>query len=341
MPWIHGQASLEDWENRFPSCDAVPTVRCEDLSPKAFRAEFMAKNLPVMITGLTDDWRARREWVTKDGQPDVVAMSELFGDAKVLVVDCDEQIDTDLKRRELPFREFARWWRSSESRKRPSAGADAREKLYVKDWNFVRDFSAYRAYDTPPHVRDDWLNSSWSNEDDALCSSARGGDDDEGLGTGRANENENEKEKDEDDPNRLRPGSYRFVYCGVKGTWTPMHVDVARSYSRCCRKVSPRDVAARAASRFAALSLDPGRPDGTAEPSWSILTEHTWPRAAGAVCAYVLRRARAHATSISGGLAGWWSLVLDKVAVFRLRLCWVAVEPLVFLGYMVANPCDL
>ena len=235
MPWIPGQASLEDRESRFPSCDAVPTVRCEDLSPESFRAEFMAKNLPVMITGLTDDWRARREWVTKDGQPDVVAMSELFGDAKVLVVDCDEEIDTDLKRREMPFREFARWWRSSATGKRASAGADAREKLYVKDWNFVRDFPAYRAYDTPPHVRDDWLNSSWSNEDDALCSSARGGDDDddaEGLGTGRAaNENENEEEKDEDDPNRLRPGSYRFVYCGVQGTWTPMHVDVARSFS--------------------------------------------------------------------------------------------------------------
>ena len=235
MPWIPGQASLEDRESRFPSCDAVPTVRSEDLSPEAFRAEFMAKNLPVMITGLTDDWRARREWVTKDGQPDVVAMSELFGDAKVLVVDCDEEIDTDLKRREMPFREFARWWRSSATGKRASAGADAREKLYVKDWNFVGDFPAYGAYDTPPHVRDDWLNSSWSNEDDALCSSARGGDDDddaEGLGTGRAaNENENEEEKDEDDPNRLRPGSYRFVYCGVQGTWTPMHVDVARSFS--------------------------------------------------------------------------------------------------------------
>ena len=125
MPWIPGQASLEDRESRFPSCDAVPTVRCEDLSPKAFRAEFMAKNLPVMITGLTDDWRARREWVTKDGQPDVVAMSELFGDAKVLVVDCDEEIDTDLKRREMPFREFARWWRSSATGKRASAGAAA------------------------------------------------------------------------------------------------------------------------------------------------------------------------------------------------------------------------
>ena len=191
----------------------------------------MAKNPPVMITVLTDDWRALREWVTKDGQPDVVAMSELFGDAMVLVVDCDEEIDTDLKRREMPFREFARWWRSSATGKRASAGADARAKLYVKDWNFVRDFSAYRAYDTPPHVRDDWLNSSWSNEDDALCSSARGGDDDEESGTGRANENENEEEKDENDPDRLRPGSYRFVYCGVQGTWTPMHVDVARSFS--------------------------------------------------------------------------------------------------------------
>ena len=47
MPWIPGQASLEDRESRFPSCDAVPTVRCEDLSPEAFRAEFMAKNLPA------------------------------------------------------------------------------------------------------------------------------------------------------------------------------------------------------------------------------------------------------------------------------------------------------
>ena len=205
MPWIPGQPSLEDWENRFPSCDAVPTVRCEDLSPDAFRAEFMSKNLPVMITGITDDWRARREWVTKDGQPDVVAMSELFGDAKVLVVDCDEAIDTDLKRRELPFREFASWWQSSETRKRAAAGAAAREKLYVKDWNFVGDFPAYGAYDTPPHVRDDWLNDCGSNEDDK-------------------NENEN-------DDARLRPGSFRFVYLGVEGTWTHMHVDVARSYS--------------------------------------------------------------------------------------------------------------
>ena len=207
MPWIPGQPSLEDWENRFPSCDAVPTVRCEDLSPDAFRAEFMSKNLPVMITGITDDWRARREWVTKDGQPDVVAMSELFGDAKVLVVDCDEAIDTDLKRREMPFREFASWWQSSETRKRAAAGAAAREKLYVKDWNFVGDFPAYGAYDTPPHVRDDWLNDCGSNEDDK-------------------NENENEN-----DDARLRPGSFRFVYLGVEGTWTPMHVDVARSYS--------------------------------------------------------------------------------------------------------------
>ena len=217
MPWILGQASLENWENRFPSCNAVPTVRCEDLSPEAFRAEFMSKNLPVMISGLTDDWRARREWVTKNGQPDVVAMAERFGDAKVLVVDCDEQIDTDLKRREMPFREFAGWWRRSEGRKRASAGADTREKLYVKDWNFVRDFPAYRAYDTPPHVRDDWLNAE-SKEDDA-------------------NENEDDEETETEehsvahDSTRLRPGSFRFVYCGVEGTWTPMHVDVARSYS--------------------------------------------------------------------------------------------------------------
>ena len=195
--WIPGQASLEDRESRF---HAMPCPRCVAAFPRSLRGRVHGQK-PARRDGLTD-WRERREWVTKDGQPDVVAMSELFWDAKVLVVDCDEEIDTDLKRREMPFREFARWWRSSATGKRASAGADARAKLYVKDWNFVRDFSAYRAYDTPPHVRDDWLNSSWSNEDDALCSSARGGATTKNQERGR----KATKEKDENDPDRLDPG---------------------------------------------------------------------------------------------------------------------------------------
>ena len=255
MVWIPGQASLEENENAYPSCETVETVHCDDLSPAAFREKFMAKNLPVMITGLTENWRACREWVTKDGQPDIAFMSELFGDAKVLVVDCDEKIDTDLKRREMPFREFASWWQKADE-KPDETSACVRKKLYVKDWNFVNDFPEYGAYVTPPHLKDDWLNPGDERDetDDeeyaidppnagkitpASGKRLRGASSETDPDLGSESESESETESGSDgnaetvarESTRLLPGSYDFVYCGVKGTWTPMHVDVARSYS--------------------------------------------------------------------------------------------------------------
>ncbi|KAK7111637.1 hypothetical protein V1264_011238 [Littorina saxatilis] len=68
------------------------------------------------------------------------------------------------------------------------------ESLYLKDWHFTRAFSDYEAYSTCPFFRSDWMNEFWD-----------------------------EREDSEDD--------YRFVYMGPKGTWTPFHSDVFRSFS--------------------------------------------------------------------------------------------------------------
>lgn len=79
--------------------------------------------------------------------------------------------------------------------------------LYLKDWHFVKEYPAYTAYTTPLYFRDDWLNlyldhyhmhedpDTLQSRDDISCS------------------------------------DYRFVYMGAKGTWTPFHADVFRSYS--------------------------------------------------------------------------------------------------------------
>ncbi|XP_014664336.1 PREDICTED: jmjC domain-containing protein 4-like isoform X2 [Priapulus caudatus] len=66
--------------------------------------------------------------------------------------------------------------------------------LYLKDWHFVREFPHYVAYETPAYFSSDWLNEFWDSLPD---------------------------KKDD----------YRFVYMGPKGSWTPFHADVFRSYS--------------------------------------------------------------------------------------------------------------
>ncbi|XP_046555323.1 2-oxoglutarate and iron-dependent oxygenase JMJD4-like [Haliotis rubra] len=66
--------------------------------------------------------------------------------------------------------------------------------LYLKDWHFNREFPEYKAYTTPVYFRSDWLNEFWDTRTD---------------------------ERDD----------YQFVYIGPKGSWTPLHADVFRSYS--------------------------------------------------------------------------------------------------------------
>ncbi|XP_030045757.1 2-oxoglutarate and iron-dependent oxygenase JMJD4 [Microcaecilia unicolor] len=64
--------------------------------------------------------------------------------------------------------------------------------LYLKDWHMHRAFPDKNIYSTLVYFTSDWLNEYW----DAIA-----GDD------------------------------YRFVYMGPKGSWTPFHSDVFRSYS--------------------------------------------------------------------------------------------------------------
>ncbi len=66
--------------------------------------------------------------------------------------------------------------------------------LYLKDWHFTRLFPDYEAYITPVFFHSDWLNEFWDSRPDET-----------------------------DD--------YRFVYIGPKGSWTPFHADVFRSFS--------------------------------------------------------------------------------------------------------------
>ncbi|XP_036453164.1 2-oxoglutarate and iron-dependent oxygenase JMJD4 [Colossoma macropomum] len=64
--------------------------------------------------------------------------------------------------------------------------------LYLKDWHMQRMFPEHNTYKTPVYFSSDWLNEYWDT---------------------------------------IEVDDYRFVYMGPKGSWTPFHADVFRSYS--------------------------------------------------------------------------------------------------------------
>ncbi|KDP31061.1 hypothetical protein JCGZ_11437 [Jatropha curcas] len=182
----------------------IEKVNGKELSYNEFIERYLAKNQPVVLTGLMDDWRACEDWVTADGFPNLQFFSTLFGKSKVQVADCGTREFTDQKRVEMTVSEFIDNWVEGNA----SHDVDNEKSLlYLKDWHFVKEYPEYVAYRTPIYFSDDWLNLYLDHH----CI-----------------------HKDPvtyQDNNEICCSDYRFVYMGAKGSWTPLHADVFRSYS--------------------------------------------------------------------------------------------------------------
>lgn len=180
------------------------------MSYTEFVEKYMAKNQPVVLTGLMDDWRACKDWVAENGQPNLQFFSTHFGKSKVQVADCGTREFTDQKRVEMSVSEFVKNWLESSIMQNSNAStneANGMSVLYLKDWHFVKEYPEYLAYRTPLIFCDDWLNMY--------------------LDHYRLHKDPESYQKDND----ICCSDYRFVYMGAKGSWTPLHADVFRSYS--------------------------------------------------------------------------------------------------------------
>ncbi|KAI5060603.1 hypothetical protein GOP47_0025023 [Adiantum capillus-veneris] len=168
-----------------------------------FRDQFMRPNLPVLISGLMNHWRAFREWSSPFGVPDFDYLATRFGNSNVQVAECSTREFTDQKRVNMTVADYITYWKRHNSYKQDLDCAGS--FLYLKDWHFVKDYPEYGPYSTPIFFMDDWLNLYLEHY--------------------QLHANEGEVET----PGCL--SDYRFVYMGPKGTWTPLHADVLRSYS--------------------------------------------------------------------------------------------------------------
>ncbi|KAI4336191.1 hypothetical protein L6164_014747 [Bauhinia variegata] len=187
----------------------IEKVNGKEMTYNEFVKRYMEKNQPVVLTGLMNGWRACKDWVTCEGQPNLQFFSTHFGVSKVQVADCGTREFTDQKRQEMSVSEFIEHWLSNSASQCSNETQTRNDQsvLYLKDWHFVKEYPEYLAYITPVFFCDDWLNLYLDNyrmhtdpdayqENYEICCS-----------------------------------DYRFVYMGVKGSWTPLHADVFRSYS--------------------------------------------------------------------------------------------------------------
>nr|GMC48275.1 jmjC domain-containing protein 4 isoform X1 [Ipomoea batatas] len=185
----------------------VEKVNGKELSYVEFAEKYMGRNQPVVLTGLMDDWRACRDWVTDGGKPNLQFFSTHFGTSKVqasTVAECGTREFTDQRRIEMTVAEFINCAQLSES----TDDCTLSDLSCSEQVSYLfQEYPEYVAYKTPLHFCDDWLN--------LYLDKYRMHNDPDTYNEG----------------NEISCSDYRFVYIGSKGTWTPLHADVFRSYS--------------------------------------------------------------------------------------------------------------
>ncbi|KAG2399189.1 uncharacterized protein HKW66_Vig0083290 [Vigna angularis] len=234
----------------------IERVNGKELSYIEFVDRYMEKNKPVVLTGLMDHWRAHTDWVTLHSQPNFQFFSTHFGASKVQKR--EEMLVSDFIARCL-LEEASAVQCNNETCSSNGASVSI---PYLKDWHFVK-YPEYVAYETPRFFCDDWLNLYLDNFKIHIDS-------------------------DTQQPNEeICCSDYRFVYIGVKGSWTPLHADVFRSYSwssNVCGKkrwlfLDPSQLSGwNAHKMLVKLYLFPadGKLDSSAELEDTISINHNW-----------------------------------------------------------------
>lgn len=63
----------------------IEKINGKELSYKDFAERYLAKSQPVVISDLTEDWRAREDWVAENGLPNLHFFATHFGKSRVQV----------------------------------------------------------------------------------------------------------------------------------------------------------------------------------------------------------------------------------------------------------------
>lgn len=176
---IYENYSTVNSDYKYTDFSEIDKISCLDLSYEMFLKNYMLKNVPVVITNVSDDWECSNNWIISPQQElNIPYLSNCIAlDTEVPVTDCNKSMYNVHEKTSMKFHDFLTHW-SLSSRNQ----SDNKELIYLKDWHLRRNKPEYQFYMTPKYFASDFLN-------EYLIQS---------------------KEVDND---------YMFVYFGPKNTW--------------------------------------------------------------------------------------------------------------------------
>jgi hypothetical protein len=115
----------------------VAVDRIERCSLGEFYERYLSKRKPVIFTGLSDDWPARKKWSWR-------SLAKSYGATKVRV-SMGRGVNAV-----VPLARYIDYVQSPDD-------YDAKATLYLRDWNFLADHPEMAADFTEPFFANDWL----------------------------------------------------------------------------------------------------------------------------------------------------------------------------------------
>ncbi|EKX42725.1 hypothetical protein GUITHDRAFT_141117 [Guillardia theta CCMP2712] len=132
--------------------EGIPRLHVKDLPPEMFWEEFMMKNRPVMIEGLTEGWEIVR-WVS-DGQLRTDRLRESYGKEEVCVHNCRKKVQVCHADAPTPMTRGKDWNLAKlEEMKRKADEREGGQQEVEESKQMTK-----RIYKCPEHFEEDWLN---------------------------------------------------------------------------------------------------------------------------------------------------------------------------------------
>lgn len=111
---------------------------------ETFTQRFLLANQPVLLTAKhTENWPARKDWVTPTGEVNVDFFLNYCPDVEVTVTDChcDNNHDENQCQTVTIKKYFQEMYKNPPGR------------FYLKDWHFVKTMPSYTAYQVPEYFK--------------------------------------------------------------------------------------------------------------------------------------------------------------------------------------------
>ena len=97
------------------SIDVIPA---SSLDYVTFEQHYLAQHRPVILTGITDNWRATKDWVLPGGGVNVDFLEKHFGNSKVVATDTAPRHQGAGPCQDLTLGEYIHWWKGRKEKAR-------------------------------------------------------------------------------------------------------------------------------------------------------------------------------------------------------------------------------